>query len=76
LPIKAFYPIHWDDLLLFFASPEAISARLTDKTIGVHLWPSSVYSKETIRASALEFLQKRRALMDGWAEGRQRHVGM
>jgi hypothetical protein len=45
--------------LLFFASPEAISARLTDKTIGVHLWPSSVYSKETIRASALEFLARR-----------------
>jgi Alpha 1,4-glycosyltransferase conserved region len=41
LPIETFYPIHWHDYLLFFASPDAISARLTDKTIGVHLWLSS-----------------------------------
>jgi Alpha 1,4-glycosyltransferase conserved region len=41
LPIETFYPIHWDDFLLFFASPDAISARLTDKSIGVHLWSSS-----------------------------------
>jgi hypothetical protein len=41
LPIETFYPIHWDDYLLFFASPDAISARLTDKTVGVHLWSTS-----------------------------------
>jgi len=41
LPIESFYPIHWDNFLLFFASPDAISARITDKTIGVHLWSSS-----------------------------------
>jgi hypothetical protein len=41
LPIEAFYPIHWDDFWLFFASPDAISARLTNKSIGVHLWSSS-----------------------------------
>ena len=41
LPIETFYPIPWNDFLLFFASPDAISTRLTDKTIGVHLWSSS-----------------------------------
>ena len=41
LPIEAFYPIHWDDISLFFATPDAVSAHLTDKTIGVHLWSSS-----------------------------------
>jgi hypothetical protein len=41
LPIEAFYPIPWNDFLLFFASPDAISPRLTDRSIGVHLWSSS-----------------------------------
>jgi hypothetical protein len=41
LSIETFYPIHWGDFLLFFASPDAVSARLTDKSIGVHLWSSS-----------------------------------
>ena len=41
LPIEAFYPVYWEDFLLSFASPDALSARITDKTIGVHLWSSS-----------------------------------
>jgi Alpha 1,4-glycosyltransferase conserved region len=41
LPVETFYPIHWNNTALFFASPDAISTRLTDKNIGVHLWSSS-----------------------------------
>jgi len=41
MPIETFYPIHWSDYSLFFASPDAISRRLNNKTIGVHLWSSS-----------------------------------
>jgi hypothetical protein len=38
LPVETFYPFSWDDLSLFFDAPDAISGRLTDKSIGVHLW--------------------------------------
>lgn len=41
LPIEAFYPVHWRDSSLFFATPDAVSAQLTSKTCGVHLWSSS-----------------------------------
>jgi hypothetical protein len=40
LPIDTFYPIHWDDISLFFATPDAVSSRVTRNTIGVHLWHS------------------------------------
>ena len=40
LPIEAFYPIKWEETSLFFESPDAVSARLTEKTMGVHLWSS------------------------------------
>jgi hypothetical protein len=42
LPIETFYPINWTDTSLFFAMPNAVSSRLTAKTIGVHLWSASL----------------------------------
>jgi hypothetical protein len=42
LPIEAFYPINWTEVSLFFATPDAVSSRLTEKTIGVHLWSTSI----------------------------------
>jgi Alpha 1,4-glycosyltransferase conserved region len=42
LPIEAFYPIHWTEISLFFSTPDAVSSRLTEKTIGVHLWSNSI----------------------------------
>jgi hypothetical protein len=42
LPIEAFYPINWTEISLFFATPDAVSSRLTEKTIGVHLWSTSI----------------------------------
>ena len=42
LPIEAFYPINWTETSLFFATPDAVSSRLTEKTIGVHLWSNSI----------------------------------
>jgi len=41
LPIETFYPIHWDDVSLFLATPDAVSPRLTLTTLAVHLWSSS-----------------------------------
>jgi hypothetical protein len=42
LPIEAFYPINWTEISLFFATPDAASSRLTEKTISVHLWSTSI----------------------------------
>ena len=42
LPVETFYPISWTDVSLFFAMPDAVSPRLTAKTIGVHLWSASI----------------------------------
>ena len=42
LPIEAFYPINWTEISVFFETPDAMSARLTEKTIGVHLWSSNL----------------------------------
>jgi hypothetical protein len=42
LPIEAFYPFNWTEVSLFFATPDAVSSRLTEKTIGVHLWSNSI----------------------------------
>jgi hypothetical protein len=42
LPIETFYPIHWEQLPLLFATPDMVSPRLTEKTNGVHLWSSSI----------------------------------
>ena len=42
LPVETFYPINWTDVSLFFAMPDAVSPRLTAKTIGVHLWSASI----------------------------------
>jgi hypothetical protein len=42
LPIEAFYPINWTEISLFFATPDAVSSRLTEKTISVHLWSTSI----------------------------------
>jgi hypothetical protein len=42
MPIEAFYPINWTEISLFFETPDAVSSRLTGKTIGVHLWSNSI----------------------------------
>jgi hypothetical protein len=42
LPIEIFYPINWTEISLFFATPDAVSSRLSEKTIGVHLWSNSI----------------------------------
>jgi Alpha 1,4-glycosyltransferase conserved region len=40
--VEAFYPINWTEISLFFATPDAVSSRLTEKTISVHLWSTSI----------------------------------
>jgi hypothetical protein len=42
LPIEMFYPIHWEELPLLFATPDMVSPRLTEETNGVHLWSSNI----------------------------------
>jgi hypothetical protein len=44
-PAEVFYPVYCSDVSLFFAAPEAMSARLTDKTAAVHLWSSQLYER-------------------------------
>jgi Alpha 1,4-glycosyltransferase conserved region len=42
LPIETFYPIYWTEVSRFFATPDAVSSRLTEKTNGVHLWSKAI----------------------------------
>jgi len=41
LPSDVFYPILWTETALFYGPPEAVEVRLTDRTLGVHLWSTS-----------------------------------
>jgi hypothetical protein len=45
LPVETFYPINWTEISLFFATPDAVSSRLSEKTIGVHLRSTSILLK-------------------------------
>jgi len=45
LPLETFYPIHWTEVSLFFATPDAVSSRLTEKTDGVHLWSTAIQNE-------------------------------
>ena len=41
-PIETFYPVHWTEIPLLFATPDMVSPRLTEKTNGVHLWSACI----------------------------------
>jgi hypothetical protein len=51
-----FYPILWDEVALFWGSPEIVEARLSARTLAVHLWSTS-----SLMATP-ELVEKRRAL--------------
>jgi hypothetical protein len=40
-PSDVFYPALWHEAALFWESPEIMEARLTNRTIAVHLWSTS-----------------------------------
>jgi hypothetical protein len=35
---EAFYPVHWDETALFYQPNDVLAARLTERTVAVHLW--------------------------------------
>ncbi|MEA3062157.1 MAG: hypothetical protein QOJ94_1938 [Sphingomonadales bacterium] len=38
LPSDVFYPVHWQDYRIPFEPGDPVSAKLTERTIGVHFW--------------------------------------
>ena len=40
-PSDVFYPVLWKEAALFWESPDVVEARLTDRTLAVHLWSTS-----------------------------------
>jgi len=62
LPSDVFYPVLWTETALFYGSPEVVEARLTDRTLAVHLWSTSSL------IATPEMAERRNALppIDSW----------
>jgi Alpha 1,4-glycosyltransferase conserved region len=61
LPSETFYPLIWTETALFYEPPEIVEARLTARTVAVHLW-----STGSLMATP-EIATKRNAPAPSWS---------